>query len=500
MMPGGILQLTAAVAGAVVTGGGFFLVGVPLAAASAAGLLGGVSVVSCLAAVEALRGKRAADARFDTLADEMVLLRQRQIETDARFVSVEQRMIESPALAWRAATADIEVLGSLLSDLAKTVSEHDLRLGVVAPDAVAVLPQPEKISVPERDPAADGESARPRGFVLPQTSPPPAAWFEDEFEQRFAADMAQIATPAFTVPPVPAPQTVPLQDVVAELKSTLAAALSSERLELCLQPYVMLPQRKVVGYEAALRLKGEDGELQGIDELRAVATAAGMGRDLDRILIERAGQVLRVLRARDRVVSITCAVTGDSLLDAAFRSAVEFMARGDGKLAQSILLSVPLADIGKIRSDGMQALETLRRTGVTLGVRAGHDTNLGVAALERLGVIEVRMRADALLATAHAAGGADIHPADISELLERRGMRLLVTGADSEDAVRDLLDFAATLAQGELFGNSRPVRPEVLQPRAVAEPGAGARIKSAKVAEQAQRAPRQSFRSLLRRA
>jgi cyclic-di-GMP phosphodiesterase, flagellum assembly factor TipF len=489
MGPGSILQIAAVIGSAVAAGSTVYLAGAPAAASAAAALLGGVSAASCIAVIEASRAKRAADARFDTLAAEMVLLRQRQAETDAKLVSVEHRTVDSSGVIWRAATSDIQILGSLVSDLARTVSDHDARLSL----AVAAVVPEDKL-VPDAKPALDTS----RGFVVPQTSPPPPAWFEDEAELGFTADSSPALAEPVPVAAGPIPSPSPAPGMLAELKSTLAAALMSDRLELCLQPYVTLPQRKVVGYEAQLRLKGDGGALQNADNLRAASAAAGMERDLDRILIERAGQVLRVLRSRERVVSLTCAVSGDSILDSAFRSSVEQMSRGDGKLSQSVLLSLPLADIARLRGEGGPAFDALRRTGVFLGVRASQATHIDAAALERLGISELRIGADVLLATAE--GAADIHPADLGEMLERRNIRLLVTGADQEPTIRDLLDFAATLAQGEVFGGSRPVRPEVLQPRAVAEPGGTARIKSAKAAEQPPRVARQSFRSLLRRA
>lgn len=478
MGPNGILNIVAAGGGALVAGAAVFAAGAPGLIVGAAALLGGVSGGSLATALRANGARKAVEARFDTLAGEMVLLRQRQVELETKLADVAQSTIDSPQLVWRAATADIQVLGTLVSDLARTVAEHEEK---IAGDRVAEV-QAEA-------------SAGDRSFVLPRTSPPPPSWFEDDAELGFTAD----ASPGGEEPAVPDPLA---PAVVAELKSTLAAALMSDRLELCLQPFVTLPQRKVAGYEATLALKAETGELQGAEELRAAAEAAGMGRDLDRILIERVGQVLRVLRARERSVAMTCRISGESLMDTAFRSAVEAVARGEGKLSQNVMLSFPAADVARLKADGAQGLESLRRSGVTLGVRAARMGGVDVAALERLGVGECRIPAAALIAPAAGAAAGDIHAADIAELLNRRKIRLLVTEVDAEKTVRDLLDLDAALAQGELFGAARPVRPEVLQPRAVPEGGlrraAAATARSAP--PESDQPKRASYRSLLRRA
>jgi cyclic-di-GMP phosphodiesterase TipF (flagellum assembly factor) len=472
MGPHGILHVAAGATGAAAAGAATWGLGAPVFAIGLTALFGGMGVASFATAWMAGRARAAAEARFDTLAQEMVLIRQRQIDFEAKFVDVERRASESPALIWRAATSDIQVLGSLVSDLARTVAEHDAKLAV-------------GLTLPAEQ-AAIGADAPV--VVLPATSPPPASWFEDEAELGFTADAGA----------VPSPPRAAKAAVLAELKSTLATALASDRMELCLQPYVTLPQRKIAGYEATLSLRSESGEMQSAEELRAAARAAGMATEMDRLLIERAGQVLRVLRARDRIVAVTCAIEGSSLLDANFRSSVEMVARAEGKLAQNILLSVPLADAARLKAEGEAALDSLRRTGVALGVHATAAAGIDAAGLEKIGVREARLPAAALVGGG-TAEGADIHPADISELLERRGIRLLVTGVDGEATVRDLLDCSAALAQGALFGPSRPVRPEVLQPRAVQEPGAPSRTRTAPPTE-ADQPRRQSFRSMLRRA
>lgn len=500
MGPQGILTMAGALGGGAMAGAGFHMAGASLAVAASAALMGGVSILACIAAFRSERGRRTAEARFDTLAEEMVLLRQRQADLDGKLGAVEQRTVESPALVWRAATADIQVLGSLVSDLAKAVADHETRLNGAGEITSGVV---------SASPVTSGLAPRAgRSFVLPETSPPPPSWFEDEAELGFTADPtpAAVAVQKLAEPPVPARVSARPEvrehlspAVLADLKSTLAAALMSDRLELCLQPFVTLPQRKVAGYEASLRLKAEGSELQGADELRTAAEMAGMARDLDRTLIERTGQVLRVLRARERIVAITCPVTGDSLADSAFRSAVETVARGEGKLAQNLMLSIPLADAAGLAGGDGEALKALGRMGVALGVRASSSARIDAAALEKMGVTEARMPATLLLG---GQGGSDIHPADMGELLDRRNIRLVVTGVDSEQSVRDLLDISTALAQGELFGASRPVRPEVLQPRPVGQPASSPNVRqrASRGAAQETEPRRQSFRSLLRRA
>src|SRR5262249_2778565 len=73
---------------------------------------------------------------------------------------------------------------------------------------------------------------------------------------------------------------------------------------------------------------------------------------------------------------------------------------------------------------------------------------------------------------------ADIHPADLSDLLGRFGIDLIAEKIESESMVVDLLDYDVRFGQGFLFSPPRPVRAEALQGVAdrgdviVREPGA----------------------------
>ena len=58
---------------------------------------------------------------------------------------------------------------------------------------------------------------------------------------------------------------------------------------------------------------------------------------------------------------------------------------------------------------------------------------------------------------------ADIHPADLSDLLGRFGIDLIAEKIESEAMVVDLLDYDVRFGQGFLFSPPRPVRAEALQ-------------------------------------
>jgi cyclic-di-GMP phosphodiesterase TipF (flagellum assembly factor) len=69
------------------------------------------------------------------------------------------------------------------------------------------------------------------------------------------------------------------------------------------------------------------------------------------------------------------------------------------------------------------------------------------------------------------SAGANIHPADFSDLLGRFGIDLIAERIENEATVVDLLDYDVRFGQGFLFSPPRPVRAEALQ--GAAEAGKG---------------------------
>jgi cyclic-di-GMP phosphodiesterase TipF (flagellum assembly factor) len=79
------------------------------------------------------------------------------------------------------------------------------------------------------------------------------------------------------------------------------------------------------------------------------------------------------------------------------------------------------------------------------------------------------VKVPALLLLNRNDAAADIHPADLSDLMGRFGIDLIAERIESESTVVDLLDYDVRFGQGFLFSPPRPVRAEALQ--GVAERG-----------------------------
>jgi cyclic-di-GMP phosphodiesterase TipF (flagellum assembly factor) len=257
-----------------------------------------------------------------------------------------------------------------------------------------------------------------------------------------------------------------------EIAATISGAIDGGRIDLYLQPVVTLPQRKVRYYEAMTRLRMDDGTLILPSDFLAHAEKAGLIARIDNMQLFRCVQVLRRLLLKNREIGLFCNVSVATLNDAGiFRQFFDFL-EANRALSASLMLEFSQSafrDMGPIEQESLAGLIAL---GYRFSMDHVTDLRIGPRDLSDLGVRFVKVPASLLLSKGGAA--ADIHAADLSDLLGRHGISLIAERIETEAVVVDLLDYDVRYGQGFLFSPPRPVRADALQgvaavPNAVAE-------------------------------
>jgi cyclic-di-GMP phosphodiesterase TipF (flagellum assembly factor) len=306
-------------------------------------------------------------------------------------------------------------------------------------------------------------------------------------ERMFAAAPVRAATAPAAAPALPAEPAEPiLAEEVAELvvepeaPSTRAAsgrfrgmeeaqivaligrAIEANRVDLFLQPVVTLPQRKVRYYEAVTRLRGEDETQYAPEDYRSFAESAGLTPAIDNLMVFRCVQVVRRLTTKNREVGMFCAMSGRTLVNGTvFREIGDFL-EANRALAQFIVFQFPQAAVRAMGPIETEALANLAAIGFRFSIDQVADLRIEPREMAERGFRFIKVPASLLLSRA-GQPGADIHPADFSDLLGRFGIDLIAEKIERESTVVDLLDYDVRFGQGPLFSPPRPVRTEVLQ-------------------------------------
>jgi cyclic-di-GMP phosphodiesterase TipF (flagellum assembly factor) len=222
---------------------------------------------------------------------------------------------------------------------------------------------------------------------------------------------------------------------------------------------VTLPQRKVRFYEAVARLRDDKDQMLAAGDFLGTAEAAGLMGQIDHMVMLRCVQVLRRLMVRSKDVGVFCNVSGSTLSNpAAFGQCLDFL-EANRALAPSLVLEFKQSTFRHLGPAASEHLAKLQQLGYGFSVDNVTDLRLDPRELADRGVKFIKVPA-AMLLDQKQLSTADIHAADLSDLLGRFGIDLVAERIEGERSVVDLLDYDIRFGQGFLFAPPRPLRPE----------------------------------------
>jgi len=250
-------------------------------------------------------------------------------------------------------------------------------------------------------------------------------------------------------------ETTPQDD--AELLETVRRSLENNRVDLYLQPIVTLPQRRTMYYEGLTRLRDSDGNIIMPSAYLPIAENAGMMPAIDNLLLFRCVNVVRRLMERSRGAGVFCNISAHSLLDAEFFPQFIGYLEANPDLSEMLVFEFPQRIVSAFGPMERESLTTLADLGYRFSLDHITALDIDYASLADSNFQFVKVDAEILLHGMEEAG-AQIHAADLREMLRRHGLELIAEKIEDERVVVDLLDFDITLAQGYLFGEPKLAR------------------------------------------
>jgi cyclic-di-GMP phosphodiesterase TipF (flagellum assembly factor) len=385
----------------------------------------------------------------------------RQLTELTRRVGAAESRIEGAQARARAAmdplSVEISELGTLVRQLAETVATYETRFGDIAkPAALELGPAPSTVAPA---PVAAVEPIAPAAPVAIVTTQAAAAVIAAAIATPVAAPAPAIA--AMEPKAEPAPNVADTRAADEETLAVIRSAIDANRIDLYLQPIVTLPQRKVRYYEAMSRLRTEKGDVLLAADFVPLAQRAGLMAKIDNLVVFRCVQVVRRLLLKNRDIGLFCNLSESTLTDGVvFQQLLEFL-EANRAIAPSLVLELTqsaLRSAGPIENESLSALAD---RGFRFSLDNLQDLRIEPRDLATRGFRYIKIAGNLLLNPKDTS--ADIHPADLSDLLGRFGIDLIAEKIESEAMVVDLLDYDVRFGQGFLFSPPRPVRAEALQ-------------------------------------
>lgn len=323
--------------------------------------------------------------------------------------------------------AEVEVLGTLIKQVAETMADFEKR-----------LVQKEW----QNEPTLRATAAAP---IQPSA---PVTRAQDDDPGDSDHDVFEIEDAAPPLDP--------------KLVEKVRKSIEASKVDLYLQPIVTLPQRKTRYYEALTRLPLESGEVMLPTDYLPLAEQAGIMPVLDNLLLLRSVQIVRRLTTRNKDAGIFCNISPTSLADADFfQEFIEFM-ESNRALSSHLVFEFSQKTVRAMGPVEFESLQALVDLGYRLSIDQITDMRMDLGNLASRGFKFAKIAGDRLLAKSIDLG-TEIHVEDLSSLMLRNGIELIVDRIETESQVLDLLDYNVAYAQGFLFSPPRPVRADVFQ-------------------------------------
>jgi cyclic-di-GMP phosphodiesterase TipF (flagellum assembly factor) len=426
---------------------------------SIAGFSAGESAIVTLAALTLfilynavsmrLRDRSEASDKIADLSNGTADLARQIAEFGRRLAAVEGKVVSANSTNQdriQVAIGEIGELGLLVKQLAASVATHEDMLASTNQGAAA----------PRRAPMLD-----------------PEARVEEQQLSQPAAEPPTLTEPAPAPIPAPQPTAQPGRDP-ADILAAVKNAIEHGRLDIYLQPLVSLPQRKVRFYEIVTRLRDANDQVLTAAEFVPVAESAGLMAEIDHAMMLRAIQVLRRLMVRNKEVGVFVNIAATTLsTPETFAQCLDFL-EANRALAASFVLEFKQSTLRSLGPIETEHLAALAQRGFRFSIDNVTDLRFEPRELADRGVRFIKVPASLLL-DQREQPAADIHPADLSDLLGRFGIDLIAERIEGERAVVDLLDYDVRFGQGFLFAAPRPLRPETAPSSATTPPADAAK-------------------------
>ncbi|SMF39328.1 cyclic-di-GMP phosphodiesterase, flagellum assembly factor TipF [Tistlia consotensis] len=242
----------------------------------------------------------------------------------------------------------------------------------------------------------------------------------------------------------------------AEVLEIVHEALRQDRIEVVLQPIVSLPQRKRRFYEAFTRMRDDEDRIVPAQRYIGVAERAGLITAIDNMLVFRCVQLIRRIQQRPEPVDFFCNLSGHTLRDREFLADFANYLTTNGDLGRNLVFEMAQADLDGLPAETLKQFERLHRLGCRFSLDKVEDINLDPKDLAERHVAYVKLDARALVTLAEVQG-SDAVQTLLGGLTQCR-IDVIVEKIESEDALRELLDFGIDFGQGYLFGEPRPAK------------------------------------------
>lgn len=235
--------------------------------------------------------------------------------------------------------------------------------------------------------------------------------------------------------------------VVAEL---LRHAVRNDRVDLFMQPVVALPQRRPVMYEIYARIRAGAGTYIPAQRYGALARRDNLQAAIDGLMLARFLDLVGGRGGEGKTVWLLN-VSAAALNDRGFMNELAAFLSRNHKVADRLVFELTQEELEEQGDSLAPLIGGLAKLGCRFSMDGVRARTVNIARLKSLHIRYVKFDAAWLLYESREQGGFS-RVTRMKKQLESVGIDLVVERVESEEMLRELLDFGIDYGQGYLFG------------------------------------------------
>ena len=237
----------------------------------------------------------------------------------------------------------------------------------------------------------------------------------------------------------------------ADVLNLIRTAIRNDQIDVFEQPIVTLPQRKIRMKEIYARLHVAPGAYLPAARYMELAQKENAMPAIDNLLLLRCLQILRTEKDTDKSTPYILNITNQTLNDKGFMNDLLTFLAQNRKTAAKIIFELPQSEIAAMDYDMVPIIEGLSQLGCRFSMDRVVSRQIDIGTLKKLQIRFLKLDASWLLKEGATKEGFS-RILRLKKQLDAAGIDLIIEKIETENSVRELLDFTIDYGQGFLFG------------------------------------------------
>jgi cyclic-di-GMP phosphodiesterase TipF (flagellum assembly factor) len=229
------------------------------------------------------------------------------------------------------------------------------------------------------------------------------------------------------------------------------SAVRDDNIDIFVQPVVSLPQRKPKLFEIYARIRTKPGSYISASRYIELAQKEQLVPAIDNLLLLKSLELLKDRRNLRADLPYMLNISADTLSDTGFMNDLVTFLSENRSTASRLIFELSQSDITSYAKEIKPLIDGLSQLGCRFSMDDIRDGTLNINLLKSLRIRFIKMDSTWLIREGYDRKGMS-RILRLKKQLDQAGIDLIVERVETEEQVRELLDFAVDYGQGYLFG------------------------------------------------